>query len=86
MSVPYLGAESAISRTCLGNSVVNFSAKGFHVPKARTMFNSLRFLSVHICDPPPRNESQCAKPTFAVARNFLQGCENVDFEILVVTA
>ena len=40
----------------------------------------------HTCDPPPRNESQCAKPTFAVARNLLQGCENVDFEILVVTA
>ena len=38
------------------------------------------------CDPPPRNESQCAKPTFAVTRNLLQGCENVDFEILVVTA
>ena len=41
---------------------------------------------VHNCDPPPRNESQCAKPTFAVARNLLQGCENVNFEILVVTA
>ena len=25
------------------------------------------------------------KPTFAVARNLLQGCESVDFEILVVT-
>ena len=37
-----------------------------------------------ICDPPPRNESQCAKPTFAVARNLLQLCENVDFDILVV--
>ena len=42
--------------------------------------------SVHICDPPPRNVSSCAKLTFAVARNLLQGCENVDFEILVVTA
>ena len=41
---------------------------------------------IFICDPPPRNESQSAKPTFAVARNLLQGCENVDFEILVVTA
>ena len=41
---------------------------------------------VCMCDPPPRNESLCAKPTFAVARNLLQGCENVDFEISVVTA
>ena len=38
------------------------------------------------CDPPPRNESKCAKPTFAGARNLLQGCENVFFEILVLTA
>ena len=38
------------------------------------------------CDPPPRNESSCAKPTFAVARNLLQGCENVDVKIFVVTA
>ena len=30
------------------------------------------------CDPPPRKESSCVKTTFAVARNLLQGCENVD--------
>ena len=32
--------------------------------------------AMYICDPTPRNESQCAKPTFAVARNLLQGCGN----------
>ena len=45
-----------------------------------------RDISVSIYDRPPQNESYCAKPTFAVALNLLQGCENVDVKILVVTA
>ena len=45
-----------------------------------------RWLHRSICDPPPRNESQCAKPTFAVTRNLLHGGENVGFEILVAAA
>ena len=57
------------------------------VASIRSLNCVFKFASRHqICDPPPRNESQCAKPTFAVARNLLQGCGNVDFEILVVTA
>ena len=74
---------------------VRHKVKRRHLPKNQISLVTVLLLmhgrdiilgSKAICDPPTRNELQCAKPTFAVARNLLQGCENVYFEILVVTA